>query len=275
MKFLVLGATGFLGTTLLGHIEKANYTGLGTSRYADKKSTVIKLDITDKYEVEHILKEYLPDIVVWTLLSMEEEDKLISSGLTPLLSVIREKTKLVFISTDAVFTDGKGGYTESDKPRPIPEQAPLATYVNSKIIGEKKVQDDHSNHIIIRTGPLYGKDLYQNIEQRTQKVLRKIEKDNYFRASANLYKTFVHVEDLSEAIIELSSMDFRGVLHAGPLHKESYFTFYKQRIKSLGYDESLIKSHIVNPFEQPHLPLDTSLNTQKASRILKTQFRCV
>lgn len=90
-----------------------------------------------------------------------------------------------------------------------------------------------------------------------------------------MYKTFVHIEDLSKAIIELSAMNFNGVLHVGPTQKESYFTFYKQRIKSLGYDESLIQPEVVNPIEQPRLPLDTSLNTQKATKILKTQFRCV
>lgn len=124
-----------------------------------------------------------------------------------------------------------------------------------------------------KMSPLYGKDFYQNIEKRTQKVLRKIEGNNFFKASANLYKTFVHIEDLSKAIIELFTMKFSGLLHVGPPQKDSYFTFYQQRIKSLGYDENLIQSDIINPMEQPYLPLDTSLDTKKATKILKTKFR--
>ncbi|WP_017187556.1 sugar nucleotide-binding protein, partial [Alkalibacillus haloalkaliphilus] len=134
------------------------------------------------------------------MLSKDEEDVLINTGLTNLLSAISERTKFIFISSDGVFTKGEGDYTESDHTLPVTEGTPLSTYINSKIKGEKKVQYMHSNYTIIRTGPLYGNDLNQNIEQRTKRVLRKIGGNSYSEAATNLYKTFVHVDDLSKAI---------------------------------------------------------------------------
>jgi dTDP-4-dehydrorhamnose reductase len=273
LRILILGATGFLGSTLFGLAENLNYTVFGSSRYANEKSKIIKLDVTDKNAVEQIIQEYLPDVVVWTLLSMNEEDVLINFGLTNLLSAISEETKLIFISTDGVFTEGKGGYTESDKTIPIAEEAPLATYVNSKMIGEKKIQDQHPKHIIIRTGPLYGNDLNQNIEQRTQKIIREVEEKGFFHAATNMYRTFVHIEDLSKVILELSTMDFNGLLHVGPLQKESYFSFYKKRLRGFGYDENVIKTSTINSNENPYILLDTSLNTQRVNDLLKSQFR--
>jgi dTDP-4-dehydrorhamnose reductase len=272
---LILGATGFLGSTLFNFAEKLDYQVLGTSRFSNERSNLIKMDVNDKGSMEQIINKFLPDIVVWTLLSRDKEDVLIISGLTNLLSIISEKTKLVFMSTDALFSEGKGGYSELYQPSLLPKEAPLSNYVNSKILGEKKIQEQHQNHIIIRTGPLYGKDVNQNIEQRTQKVLKEIEEHNSFIAATNLFKTFVHIEDLSKAVMELSEMNFSGTLHVGPSQKASYYSFYKQRVKSLGYDETTIKPIELNPYEQPYFPLDTSLNTQKAKTLLELQFRSV
>lgn len=273
MKILILGATGFLGSTIFGLAENLNYTVLGTSRYANKKSNIIKLDLTDKKAIQRIIDEFYPNVIVWALLSRDEEDVLINSGLTNFMSVVSVETKFIFVSTDAVFTEGKGGYVESDKTIPINEEAPLATYVNSKILAEKKVQDEVPNHIIIRTGPLYGKDINQNIEVRTQKVINEVEKYIIFHAAKNIYRTFVHIEDLSKAILEISDLDFNGILHVGPLQIESYFTFYQKRLRELGYDENVIRPLTINSIENPYIPLDTSLNTQKVSGLLKSQFR--
>lgn len=273
LRILILGATGFLGSTLFSLAERLNYTVLGTSRYKNENSKIIKLDITEKKAVEQIIKDFLPDVVVWSLLSMNEEDVLINVGLTNLLSVMSRQTKLIFISTDGVFTEGKGGYTESDKTELIAKKAPLATYFNSKIVGEKNIQDQHPNHIIIRTGPLYGKDMNQNIEKRTQKVISEVEEKGFFHAATNMYRTFVHIDDLSQAILELSNMDFLGILHVGPMLKESYFTFYKKRLRGIGYDENVIQPSIINSNESPYIPLDTSLNTQKINGLLRRKFR--
>ncbi|WP_017187557.1 NAD-dependent epimerase/dehydratase family protein [Alkalibacillus haloalkaliphilus] len=50
MRILILGATGFLGSTLLGYAESSGYTVLGTSRYAHNQSNIISLDVTDKMQ---------------------------------------------------------------------------------------------------------------------------------------------------------------------------------------------------------------------------------
>ncbi|WP_157967340.1 sugar nucleotide-binding protein [Paraliobacillus zengyii] len=272
MRILILGATGFLGSTLFGLAESLNHTVLGTSRHMNEKANITQLDITDEDAVEQIIQEFLPDVVVWSLLSMNEEDVLIKFGLSNLILAISSQTKLIFISTDGVFAGGTGGYKESDNPIPIAEEAPLATYINSKILGEKKGQNNHPKYMIIRTGPLYGKDLNQNIEERTQKVIKEVEEKGFFHAATNMYRTFVNIEDLSKVILELSNIDFNGILHVGPLQKESYFTFYKRRLRRLGYDEAVIKPSTINSNENPYILLDTSLNTLKINNLLKSPF---
>ncbi|WP_226673411.1 SDR family oxidoreductase [Rossellomorea aquimaris] len=276
MRILILGGTGFLGSTLLGKAEALANTVLGTSRKANEKlPNMVKLDVTDKETLERTIREFHPDVIVWSLLSMDEEDVLINTGLANLLNVIAKQTKLIFISTDGVFSEGNGGYEESDETKSIAEKTPLSIYINSKISGEKMVQEYHPNHIIIRTGPLYGKDLNQGIEHRTQRVMKQIAEKGCFYAATNMYRSFVHIDDLADAILELCTMDYKGILHVGPEQKESYFTFYQKRLRSLGYEENVIKQSMIDPEENPDLILDTSMNTERVRGLLKTEFRSV
>jgi len=275
LKLLIFGATGFLGSTLSSMAERLNLQVLGTSRHCNEKQNIIKLDVTDKHSMKNVMESFDPDVVVWALLSRNHEDVLVDFGLANLLCDIKEKTKLIFLSTDAIFPGAKGGYKETDKPILLSAEVLLAKYVNAKIKAEKKITACHHNHAIIRTGPLYGRDANGNIEARTQKIITEKEEKKYTEAPANLYKTFVHIEDLTKAIMEIIFNNITGKIHLGPENKESYFSFYQKRLNVLGIDsDRIIPIKNANRNEN-YVPMDTSLDTQKARDILKTSFRNV
>lgn len=272
MKLLILGATGFLGSNLIQVAsEDNNLTVIGTSRYSNKNSNIIQVDVTNKQSIGNAIKEINPDVVIWCLMS-EEENQLINLGLNNLLSEIKSDTRLIFLSTDAVFVNGKGDCKESDPIGTLPKEARLAEYVNAKNTGENLILKRHPNHVILRTGPLYGEE-ESHIEKRTLQILKRIKENKPFEAWANVFRTFVNVNDLSNAILELTKIKFNGVLHAGPLQKESYFKFHKKRLEQLGWDSSLISPINISKDDFPYLSFDTSLNTQKAQQLLKTNFR--
>ncbi len=156
----------------------------------------------------------------------------------------------------------------------MPKEAALAEYVNGKYTAENLILNKHPNHVILRTGPLYGNG-NQVIEKRTVQIIEKITENRSFEAWTNVYRTFVNVSDLSNAIIELTKIKFNGILHAGPIHKESYYTFYKKRLEELGWNNSLLRPIIISKEDVPYLSLDTSLNTQKSHQLLTTNFRPV
>lgn len=276
MRILILGATGFLGSNLiqLGS-ENKNLTVFGTSRFQHENSNVMQVDVTNRESIGSAIRKISPEVVIWSLMNFEEETQLIKLGLENLLSEIKRETKLIFISTDAVFVEGIGGYKESDLIGKLPEEAALAEYVNGKYNGENLILNKHPNHVILRTGPLYGSCGNQVIEKRTLRIIEKIKENQSFEAWTNAYRTFVNVNDLSTAIIELTKINFTGVLHAGPIHKESYYTFYKKRLAQLGWNYSLLRPIIISKEDVPYLSLDTSLNTQKVHQLLKTNFRTV
>ncbi|WP_144510519.1 sugar nucleotide-binding protein [Bacillus sp. FJAT-22090] len=276
MRILILGATGFLGSNLFQLAsDNKNLTVFGTSRYQHENSNIIQVDVTDKQSIGRAIQKIRPEVVIWSLMSFEDETQLINLGLQNLLSEIESTTKLIFLSTDAVFVEGIGGYKETDPIGTLPKEARLADYVNGKHIGENLILNKHPNHVILRTGPLYGSNGDQGIEKRTIQIIDDIKENQSFDAWTNVYRTFVNVNDLSNMIIELTNINFNGILHAGPIHKESYYTFYKKRLVQLGWNNSILRPTIRSKEDAPYLSFDTSLNTQKAHQLLKTNFRSV
>lgn len=272
MKLLILGATGFLGSTLFQKaLEDESLTVVGTSRISNMAKNIIHLDIMDKHLVAQTIENIKPDVVIWCLMSMENEDKLIEIGLKNVVTHLSEDTKFIFISTDAVFVDGRGDYDELDPIGLLPSEARLANYVNAKHTGEHYLMENHPNYVIVRTGPLYGDDQY--IEKRTLQIIENIKEDKQYNAWENVFRSFVNVYDLSEALLELTKNNVIGILHAGPPQKESYYTFNKKRVDQLGFDSSFICPVIVSKEENPYISLDTSLNTNKITELLPTVFR--
>lgn len=276
MRILILGATGFLGANLFQlMLENKNINVFGTSRFQHEESTIIQCDVTSEESIRKSIEKSNPDVVIWSLMNFQEEIHLINFGLTNLLSEIKSDTKLIFISTDGVFVEGTGAYIETDPTGTLPKEASFAEYVNGKNMGENFIRENHLNHVIIRTGPLYGGAQNQSIEKRTVRMIEKIKEDEPIDAWEDVFRTFVNVHDLSRAILELSEMTFTGTLHVGPQYKESYYTFFNKRLKQLGYDNSLLSSTKISKEEFPYLSIDTSLNTTKAQRLLRTVFSTV
>ncbi|MFJ8067310.1 sugar nucleotide-binding protein [Psychrobacillus sp. NPDC096426] len=276
MRILILGATGFLGSNLFQLAsENNNLTVFGTSRFQHENSNIMQVDVTNKQSIGCAIKKINPEVVIWSLMSFGEETQLIKLGLENLLSEIESETKLIFLSTDAVFVEGIGGYKESDPIGTLPKEADLADYVNGKNIGENLILNNHPNHVILRTGPLYGNNGNGVIEKRTVRIIEKIKENQSFKAYTNVYRTFVDINDLSSTIIELTKIKFKGILHVGPIHKESYYSFYKKRLEQLGWNNSFLSPIIISKEDFPYLSLDTSLNTQKAHQLLKSNFRTV
>lgn len=272
MKVLLLGGKGFLGSSLIAQANKKKVTIYGTSRLAVDKKNIIQVDVKNFSTLKGKIAEIKPDVIVWSLMCNDNEMELIHTGLNNLLTVIKPEIKLIFISTDAVFTEGLGNYKESDTIGFLPNDAPLSVYVNAKHTGEQLIRHLHNNHIIVRIGPLYGDR--NNIEKRTNRIIRLMEENQEIKAATNIYRTFTHVNDLSNAILELIYNEYTGTLHIGPKQRISYFTFYERRLKQLGI-HTTITPYEIDTDKERYVSLDTSLNTQKANNLIKTTFQII
>lgn len=276
MKVLVLGASGFLGAHVYDNLIKDNQFKeiVGTSN-----SSVIEglytINSNDEKKFGEFYRKCTPDFVIWTVMSADNEETLIHKGLKHLLKMIDKQTKLIYVSTDGIFSSGEGCFDEHAAPSYLETHNPLSGYTNAKLDGERMIQKEHQNHIIVRTGPLYGQNLRGNWDSRVSALQSALTDNQPYKRADNLFKTFVHVEDLAHAIIELLSIDYTGLLHVGPKTKESYYTFSLKMAKKLKLDTTLIEPDRIPVKEaiKRGVSLDTSLNTVKCSSLLKTKFR--
>jgi len=276
VKVLVLGASGFLGGYVYHNLLKDNLFKeiLGTSQSSSIES-LYSIDINDEKKFGEFYRKYNPDFVIWTVMSADNEKTLIHAGLKHLLNMIDIQTKLIYVSTDGIFSSGEGCFNENAEPSYLDTQNPLSNYTNAKLDGEKMIQKEHQNHIVLRTGPLYGQDLQGNWDSRVLTLQSTLTANKTYKRADNLFKTFVHVEDLASAIIELLSIDYTGILHVGPNTKESYYTFTLKMAKKLKLDNTLLEPDRI-PIKEARekgISLDTSLNTVKCSSLLETKFR--
>ncbi|WP_339254120.1 sugar nucleotide-binding protein [Sporosarcina sp. FSL W8-0480] len=278
MKVLVLGASGFLGGHVYHNLLKDNRFKevVGTSKSSEIEE-LYTIDINDEKMFGEFYRKYNPDFVIWAVMSTDNEETLIHTGLKQLLNMMDTKTKLIYVSTDGIFSSGEGCFDEHAAPSYLETHNPLSGYTNAKLDGEKMIQKEHQNYIVLRTGPLYGLALNGNWDSRVLALQSALTANKPYKRADNLFKTFVHVEDLAHAIIELLSIDYTGFLHVGPKNKESYYTFSLKMAEKLKLNNTFIELDRI-PIKEAlkrGVSLDTSLNTAKCSSLLKTKFRDV
>ena len=154
MRILVTGARGMLGTDLVCVLEEKGHEVFATD--------VEELDITEREFMTKMIGDICPDVVAncaaYTDVDRAEEEPekaflLNETGVENLAIACKEwDVELCHISTDYVF-DGtkKEAYMTDDAPNPI------NIYGQSKLAGERRVQEILKKFYIVRTSWLYGK----------------------------------------------------------------------------------------------------------------------
>jgi dTDP-4-dehydrorhamnose reductase len=152
-KVIVFGGGGQLGFELCREFKERGWSVLRFDRQA--------LDITDSAEVERVIGESDPQVVVnsaaYNQVDIAESEPVAAFQVNALavrnfaVACRQSGAQLVQFSTDYVF-DGKKGspYIETDTPRP------LGAYGVSKLSGELYAQAYLDNALVIRTSGVFG-----------------------------------------------------------------------------------------------------------------------
>lgn len=144
---------------------------------------------------------------------------------------MRRNIRLVYVSTDYVFSGDKGAYTEDD---PV---FPVNKYAWSKLGGECAVRM-HDDSMIIRTS--FGENQFP-----------------YEKAFIDQWTSRQSVTEIAEKIASLlQNMDYRGVIHVGGPRRTVYeYALSVAQGKEIG--ELSVKDVSFN------VPVDTSFNISR------------
>jgi dTDP-4-dehydrorhamnose reductase len=170
LRLLVIGAQGQLARSLL-EVKKPNGAMVEAAGRAH-------LDILDRASIDRVIDRHEPNFVVntaaYTLADKAESEPtqayaINAEGAARVAEACsRKNLPLIHISTDYVFDGSMGPHREESRP------APLNTYGQSKLDGERRVAAACPRHLIVRTAWLhspFGRNFIKTILQQAARGL--------------------------------------------------------------------------------------------------------
>jgi dTDP-4-dehydrorhamnose reductase len=259
MKVLLLGHKGMLGNDLLLQLKNHHeITGL------DRE----EIDITSASACKKAIDEIAPEIVInaaaYTDVDGCESNKdacmaVNAEAVKNIAAACRGRSiSIVHFSTDYVFDGmGKEPYNEEHA------CAPISAYGFSKLAGERYLQAQSENYLLIRTAWLYGK----NGKNFVKTILQKAETTNKLEVVEDQIGSPTYTKDLAAAVELLIDGGFKGVFHLTNRGVCSWFQFAVRILQEAGVrgvDVIPIKSEkLTRPAKRPFY---SALSNQKFVR---------
>ena len=202
MVVLVTGANGQLGQSL--QFIAGNYPAI---QFVFCSSS--DLDITNKQNCQAVFSQYKPNYCInsaaYTAVDKAESEQEKAQS----INVIGAKnlaevcaafsTKLLHVSTDFVFDGNKTKpYTETDIPNPT------GVYGQTKLDGEKAIQQTFDNYFIIRTSWVYSQ--FGNNFMKT--MLRLASERDTLSVVNDQIGTPTNALDLAEALVKIIAFSY-------------------------------------------------------------------
>ena len=258
MKFLIIGASGVLGSRLYNDAIKKKWNVMGTY-CSHEHGGLFYLDVRDKSSIEKAFNIFEPEVVVMaggitdvdlcTLKPKLAEDVNIKGTLNLVKKIKEYGSKLVSVSTDYIFDGENGPYKENDKPNPI------NNYGRTKLEAENIVRARLKDHLIVRTCQLYGvaeqssAQKHNGVAERSSaptknfaiKIIHNMQNNKKVYAADDLYSTPTYAGALSEIVIKLIEKNAVGIYHGAGAEFISRYDYVSKIADTFEFDKNLIQ----------------------------------
>jgi dTDP-4-dehydrorhamnose reductase len=253
MKILITGKNGQVGSCLVDQLSTmSDVTMLALDRD--------QLDITDATQVNKIVAEFNPNIIInaaaYTAVDKAEQESELAytinrDGPHNLAVAANEiNASIIHISTDYVFAgDSLESYVESDQTDPQGE------YGHSKLAGEQAVERACSRHIILRTAWVFG----EHGNNFVKTMLRLGKTRDTLGVVADQFGGPTYAGDIAKAIVAISQQiidgnQAYGIYHYSGFPHVSWHTF-AEKIFDIALEQGVLKQSIqVNPIMTQDYP---------------------
>ena len=246
MKILIAGKNGQVGSCLVDLLEaQTELTFLALGRE--------ELDIADRIQVDKIVSEFQPNIIInaaaYTAVDKAEQESELANAINRdgphnlAHAANNINAAIIHISTDYVFNgDSIESYTESDT------TAPQGEYGRSKLAGEQAVAQACSKHIILRTAWVFG----EHGNNFVKTMLRLAKTRESLGVVADQIGGPTYAGDIANAILTISKQIARdshvyGIYHFSGFPHVNWHTF-AEKIFEIALEQNVLVQPIhVNP----------------------------
>ncbi len=253
MRCLIVGASGQVGGWLVQGCQLAGWDWLGTGQ-TQAKPPLLAVDLRDPTALPHLIAEYRPDYVFLAAAfthvdraeSHPEECFAVNVAGTERLAQALSKTagRLVFFSTDHVFSDSDRANREDDPP------APLSVYARSKVLAEQCIREIlPDRHLILRTSWVFGPE--KQGKNFVYRALRTLQQGQPLLVARDQYGQPTFAPDLARVAMQLALGGDVGTWHAVGPDRLTRFAFARLIAHLFGLDCNLVRGLATADLQQP------------------------
>ncbi|HNR74635.1 MAG: dTDP-4-dehydrorhamnose reductase [Bacteroidetes bacterium OLB12] len=278
MRILITGANGLLGYKLVQLL--ASQVGIITLATARKKPAdlpaavqFVELDITNKPQTIEVIASAKPDVVIHAAAMTQvdqcetERDKCWNANVNGVAHIItacaQTNAHLVHVSTDFIFDGTHGPLDETAIPNPV------NYYGESKLAGEKLIQQSKISWAILRTVLVYGVTPDMSRSNIVLWVKKSLEEGKTIHVVNDQWRTPTLAEDLAMGCYLAASKKAKGIYHISGSEMVTPFDIAVATARFFNLDASLINPANSTTFTQPaRRPPKTGFIITKAQREL-------
>tara|TARA_Y100000816_G_scaffold236085_1_gene181865 strand:- start:2467 stop:3363 length:897 start_codon:yes stop_codon:yes gene_type:complete len=242
-RILITGASGMLGSTLVD-LWKKHFDIYSTQRHNfnnNPSNNSFYFDLLNN-NYDKLLKWSEPDIIVHCAAitdvdfcekNFELAKKVNGESVKKLLSK-NSHARLIFISSDSVFSDEVSMPIEKHKPDPI------NAYGMSKYIGEKHIKDAGKPHVSVRT-TIVGKNINSSKVSLVEWIINSVKNKKEITLFEDALFSPITIWHLANELKWIIENDVFGIYHISGNGIISKYEFGYRICKGLGLDTSLIR----------------------------------
>jgi dTDP-4-dehydrorhamnose reductase len=269
MKILITGITGQVGHALIQKLSEHHLIGL-----TSKECNLTQLD-----QIKKAVDQHQPDLIInaaaYTEVDLAEDNPDLAFEINSNApKVMAEKAyehqiPLIHFSTDYVF-DGvkKGSYIESDFTNP------LSVYGQSKLAGEKAIQEIGGQFYIFRTSWVYS-NIGHNFFLTIKRLIHERDELQVIYDQIGVPTSAYFIAENIKKIINQLNIKNKGIYHLVPNEKCSWFTFAKFIISKINLDFDIDRLYPIQTKDFPTKairPKNSVLNNHKIQSTFMIEF---
>jgi dTDP-4-dehydrorhamnose reductase len=272
-RLLVTGASGLLGANLL-LAARASHQLIAVSHRQPihlHGAECIQADLAEADTARELVRTYRPQAVIHcaalTDVDVCEEHPELAERLNAEVpgwiaeACVASGTRLIHISTDAVFDGEKGAYSEADVPRPV------NAYGASKLRGEQAVLSANPSALVIRTN-IFGWNAQPKLSL-SEWFLDRLRRGERCTGFTDVTVSPLAAGDLAGRILQLVSMPVTSVLHVAGSEAITKYEFGRRVADAFGLSPDLIVPGSVDASPlRARRPHQLALDVRRAETVL-------